>query len=71
MFSASLSRSYTFCPTKIHVTKTTNQFTTAWQGCKYATTTVGVAQAAFTRVPRGGNASLVYTISAGPVSVLC
>jgi hypothetical protein len=61
-FGASLSRSYTFCPTKIHIEKTTSQFDSYWEGCKGASTTVGVAEGAFTRVPGGGNANLVYGI---------
>ncbi len=70
-FGASLSRSYTLCPTKIHVNKTQNVLLTQWQGCKASSTTVGAAEGAFTKVPSGGNASLVYSIGGDTWNVGC
>ena len=63
-YGVTLSRGYTRCPKLIHIDVTSTKFTAGWQGCKGSTTSPGVAEAAFTKVPSGKSPTLVYSIAA-------
>jgi len=70
-YGATLSRTYYRCPKQIDVTKTTAKFRAAWVGCKGSSTSPGVAEAAFTKVPVGNSTTLYYGIGYQTIPLPC
>lgn len=61
-YGASLSRSIMVCPSIIDVTTTNTYHKADWQGCATPNRTREAVAQTITRVPRGGNATLWYTV---------